>query len=83
MKQAGLKGYDYYKYVGVSVFHNIFEKEYPTYFLAIYFENVKDFENFEKSNELAVCRKTLLDVFPMGFKYEWYVQYQLVKSLRG
>ena len=37
LKQEGLKGYDYYKYVGVSVFHNVFEKEYPIYFSAIYF----------------------------------------------
>jgi len=40
MKQEGLKGYDYYKYVGISVFHNIYEKEYPTYFSATYFESM-------------------------------------------
>jgi hypothetical protein len=83
MKQAGLKGYDYFKYAGVSVnFDNLLEKEYPTYLSAIYFENIKDFENFEKSNELAVCKKTLRDIFPRGLKYEWYVQYQLIQSWR-
>jgi len=82
MKQHGLQGYDYFKYIGVSVMHNIFETEYPTYFSAIYFENMKDFENFEKSNELEVCKKTLRDIFPRGLKYEWYVQYQLVRSYK-
>jgi hypothetical protein len=83
MKQAGLKGYDYFKYTGMSVnYPNLLEKEYPTYFSAIYFENIKDFENFEKSNELAICKKTMRNIFPSGLKYEWYVQYQLVKSWR-
>jgi len=83
MKQAGLKGYDYFKYVGISVnYDNLLAEEYPIYLSAIYFENIKDFENFEKSNELAVCNRTLWDIFPRGLKYEWYVQYQLVQSWR-
>jgi hypothetical protein len=82
IKQAGLKGYDFFKYNGVSVFHNAFEKEYPAYFSAIYFENIQVFKNFEKSNELAVCKRTLFDLFPEGLKGEWYVQYQLTKSWR-
>jgi hypothetical protein len=68
MKQPGLKGFDYYKYVGISVNPSNLEMEHPAYFSAIYFEN---------SNELAVCKKTLRDIFPRGLKYEWYVQYQL------
>jgi hypothetical protein len=80
LKQVGLKGYDYYKHIGIAVNYENLEQEYPTYLTAIYFENIKDFEIFEKSNELAVCRKTLRDIFPRGPKYEWYAQYQLLQS---
>ena len=82
MKQAGLKGYDYFRYVGVSVNYENLQQEYPACLSAIYFENIKDFENFEKSNDLEACKKTLRDIFPRGPSYQWYVQYQLVKSWR-
>jgi hypothetical protein len=81
MNQAGFKGYDYYKFVNISVnYDNLLEREYSTYLSAIYFENSKSFENFEKSHELSVSKKTLRDVFPHGLEYKWYVQYQLQQS---
>lgn len=83
MKQAGLKGYDYYQYRGISVnYPNLMEREYPMYLSAIHFENIEAFERFEKSNELAVCKRTMREIFPSGLVYQWYVQYQLVKSWR-
>jgi hypothetical protein len=83
MQKKGLKEYDFYKYIGISVnFDNLLLKEYPTYLSVIYFENIRDFENFEKSHELAVCKRTLRDIFPRGLEYQWYVQYELVQSWR-
>jgi hypothetical protein len=80
VRQSGLKGYDYFEYLRISVFN--LQVEYPTYLSAIYFDSISDFENFEKSKELEVCRKTLRDIFPHGLKYEWYIQYQLTQSWR-
>ena len=81
MNQAGLKGYDYFKYVGLSInYEKLIEKDYPTYVSVNYFEDIKDFENFENSKELAACKKTLRSIFPNGLRYQWYVQYHLVKS---
>jgi hypothetical protein len=83
MKQSGFKGYDYFKFVSIAVnYDNLLEKEYPIYLSAVYFENIKAFENFEKSNELAVCKNTLRDIFPKGLNYKWYVQYQLIQTWR-
>jgi hypothetical protein len=83
MKQPGLQGYDYYKHIGIAVnYENLMEKEYPAYLSAIYFENIRDFENFEKSSELAICRKTLRNIFPSGLNYKWYVQCELARSLK-
>jgi hypothetical protein len=81
MNQAGFKGYDYFKFVNISVnYDKLLEKEYPVHLSAIHFENINAFENFEKSHELSVSKKTLRDIFPRGLEYKWYVQYQLLQS---
>jgi hypothetical protein len=58
------------------------EQEYPRYLSVIYFENMPDIDNYEKSTELAALQKSLRGVFPRGLNYKWYVQYQLTKSFK-
>lgn len=82
MKQPGVKGYDFFKFTGTQVRNYVREPDYPTYLSFMYFENMQAFENFERSPELTIFYKTLLNVFPLGLNYTWYVQYQLMKSFR-
>jgi heme-degrading monooxygenase HmoA len=55
---------------------------YPAYVSIIRFEDIKSFENFEKSPELAAFRQGLRIEFPKNLEYKWYVQYQLMRSWR-
>jgi hypothetical protein len=84
MKLPGLIGYDQYEDTGLrrEGREYIQELEYPKYLSIIYFENLKAFEDFEKSPELAGFQKVMRSVLPRRLKYEWHVQYQLVGSLR-
>ena len=49
----------------------------------VYLENIEAFENFMTSPEIATFEKTKRGLFPLGLKYTWHVQYQLVNSLRN
>jgi hypothetical protein len=51
--------------------------EYPQDLSIIYFENLKAYQNFEKSREFAAFRKTLAAEFPNGLNYKWNVVYRL------
>jgi len=83
MKLPGIKGYDFFKDTGIRVVPTFREKDYPTYLSVVYFQDVKAFENYEKSTEVATLRKNLMQVFPpLGPNFKWYVQYRLEKSLR-
>ena len=81
IKQPGLVGYDWYEYTSLHR-HNAREVEYPRYLSIVYFENLNAFENFIKSPELAGFQRAMRSVFPNGLKYEWNIQYQLVKSFK-
>ena len=83
LRLPGFKGYDWYKYMGLGRGPDMREHEYPGYISMIYFENTSAFDNFVKSPELASFLKVMRSVFPRALKYEWYVQYQLVKSVRN
>ena len=83
LKLPGLAGYDWYKDTGLR--GGIREEkgwEYPEYLSIIYFENLKAYEDFVKSPELAGFQKSIRSVIPRRLGYIWYVQYQLQKSLR-
>jgi heme-degrading monooxygenase HmoA len=84
LRLPGFKGYDWYKYTGPGrQSQNAREQEYPSYVSLIYFENTRAFDNFVKSPELASFLKVMRSVFAHGLGYEWYVQYQLIKSVRN
>jgi hypothetical protein len=82
LKLPGFMGYDWYQDSGQRRTMGQRESEYPKYLSIIYFENIKAYDDFEKSPELVALQKSMRRVFPRGLKYEWYVQYQLVKSFR-
>ena len=83
LKQTGVRGYDYYKFLGRRQGgSNPRELDYPAYLSILYFENLEDFARYEKSPELITFHRTLRNTFPGGFDYFWYVQYQLVSSQR-
>jgi hypothetical protein len=90
VKNCGLKGYDYLKDVGDDHLKDIGqvpsfpskEREYPPYISVLYFEDLKAFQHFEESLEQVSFQRALRNVFPLGFMYKWYVQYQLQKSWR-
>jgi hypothetical protein len=82
MKQPGVKGYDFYKFTGTQVTNVVRETDYPAHLSVFYFENMQAFENFERNPERTTFHKIIRNVFPLGLNYSWYVQYQLIDSLR-
>jgi hypothetical protein len=84
LKLPGVRGYDFFRDTGVRINQYARETKYPVYLSVVYFEDIKSFEQFEKSHELERFRKNLMQVFPpLGPNIKWYVQYQLIKSWRG
>jgi heme-degrading monooxygenase HmoA len=82
MKLPGLLGYDWYEDTGLRRRQDIRETKYPKYLSIIYFENLKAYEDYEKSSEFVALQKSMRSVFPHGLNYKWHVQYQLMKSFR-
>ena len=85
MKLPGLKQYVRYKYAHVNIPDTDKTKryvEYPPYLSILTFENIKAFENYEKSLELAAYRSCIAAYFPKGLDFRWYVQYQLMRNWR-
>jgi heme-degrading monooxygenase HmoA len=82
MKLPGLMGYDWYEDTKLRRTKEIRELNYPEYLSIIYFENLKAFEDFEKSPELVALQKSMRSVFPRGLNLQWHVQYELIKSFR-
>jgi hypothetical protein len=82
MKLPGLKGCDWYEYTKLHRIKEIRELNYPEYLSIIYFENLKAFDDFEKSPELVALQKSMRSVFPRGLNLQWHVQYELIKSFR-
>jgi hypothetical protein len=86
MKLPGLKAYNRFHHSGQdfqeSKDYRARETEYPTCLSMLYFEDVKAFENYERSPELIAFREAIRMNFPGSLDYKWYVQYQLVKSWR-
>jgi hypothetical protein len=80
LKMPGLAGYDWYQDTGRRRRQDTRETEYPPYLSIIYFENIKAYENYAESPELAAVNKSMRSVFPRGLNFQWLVQYQLVKS---
>jgi hypothetical protein len=82
MKLPGLIGYDWYKDTGLRGSQDGERWEYPECLSIIYFETLKDYDNFVKSPELAGFQKAIRSIIPYRLGYIWNVQYQLVKSWR-
>lgn len=58
--------------------HNI-NPEFPQDLSIIYFENIKAYQNFLISKELAVYEKTLVTAFPNELNYRWDVAFRLAR----
>jgi hypothetical protein len=83
LRLPGLVGYDWYKDTGLRFgLHEEEGWEYPKYLSMVYFENIKAFENYAISPELAGFQKSIRSIIPRRLGYSCYVQYQLVKSWR-
>jgi hypothetical protein len=84
IKFPGLKGYDWYQYLGSGFGRRSGTRveNYPKYLSALYFDNIQAFNDFVNSQELASFLKAMRSVFPRGLEYRWYVQYQLTQSWR-
>jgi hypothetical protein len=81
MRNCGLKGYDYFKFCCLG--ENIsMETQYPPYISVLHFENLKAFDEFERSSEMVSFQSALRNILPFGLNYRRYVQYQLTNSLR-
>lgn len=85
MKLPGLKEYGLYRIVDVRLPEMYRVKDnsvHPRWLSILHFENMKAFEDYEKSRELAAMRGALRAPFPAGLDYKWYVQYELMRSWR-
>jgi hypothetical protein len=84
MKMPGLKGYDWYQYLGAGFGRSADTRvvNYPRYLSVLYFADIPAYDDFVNSQELASFLKAMRRVFPRGLDYRWYVQYQLTQSWR-
>jgi hypothetical protein len=83
MKLPGLQEYNYCRILDFEQPEIQRPKDpsvHPTYLSVLQFENLKAFENYEKSMELAAFREAMKIPFPGGLNFHWYVQYQLMGS---
>jgi len=88
MKSTGLIDYRRYRFIdvpstGLSDIQTPKRSvEYPPYLSILTFANIKTFESYEASLELAAFKSAIQGQFPLGLNYKWYVQYQLTQSWR-
>ena len=86
LKNAGLTGFAFYRFKVKSLqgssFHLPDDVAYPQYLSIYEFENLKAFNTFENSLELAAFRGATEVGFANSLTPKWYVQYQLMKSRR-
>jgi len=88
MRLPGLREYTRYKLIdvdptGLTAIQRIKRPiEYPPRLSILTFDNIKAFENYEKSLELEAFKRALEAYFPFGLNYQWYVQYRLIRSYR-
>lgn len=88
MRLPGLRGYVKYKLIEIeraglmSDYTLPKTREYPPSLSILTFDSIRAFENYENSLELAAFKVGLQAPFPLGLSYQWYVQYQLMKSWR-
>jgi hypothetical protein len=87
MRLPGLREYTRYKLIDVDPKGLTFQTtkrpiEYPPRFSILTFDNVKAFENYERSLELAAFNRAIEVLFPFGLNYQCYVQYRLIRSWR-
>ena len=83
MKLRGLKEYNYCRILDFVSHEVMWPKDilvHPIYLSVLQFENLKAFQNYEKSMELAAFREAIKVPFPKGLNFQWYVQYQLMGS---
>lgn len=83
MKLSGLREYNYCRIMDLEEPEVARPKDisvHPIYLSVLQFENLKAFENYEKSMELAAFREAMKVPFPKGLNFHWYVQYQLMGS---
>jgi len=83
MKLPSLKKYSHCRILDYEQHEVMRPKDlsvHPTYLSVLQFENLKAFENYEKSMELAAFREAMKIPFPKGLDFHWYVQYQLMGS---
>jgi hypothetical protein len=82
MKIPGFGGYDWYNNTGLRLRDFVAESEYPEYLSVMYFESIKQYDEFLISPELAGFYKAMRSVLPNRLIYSWYTQYQLFQSWR-
>ncbi len=85
MKLPGLKQYNYYKIIDFEFpeWQKVSEPNvHPIYLSILHFDDVKAFENYEKSLEHYALKGALKTLFPRGLDYKWYVQYRVLQSGR-
>lgn len=82
MKLRGIKAANFYNFTGRTSQKEIANPDYPQSLAIFYFEDLKSYDNFGKSPELAVFRKAIKSDFPSGVNIRWNEQYQLMKSFR-
>jgi hypothetical protein len=58
------------------------ESKYPVYLNILYFENLKAFEEYESSPELASFKRDMKHEVSDSLVTKWYFQYELIKSWR-
>ena len=71
---TGLRAADRYQIVKEN-------PKYPKYIQIMRFDNLKSFQEYDKSEELNAVRRSMDANFP-GSDYAWYVQYQRRNSWR-
>jgi hypothetical protein len=84
MKLPGVIAYNHYQLLEIGFIQMQIGPipEQPSYLSVVHFENVKAYENYAKSKEVAAFRAAIKSEFSGNLEFKWYVQYQLTKSWR-
>lgn len=84
MEIPGIKGYDFYKWLGDRPeMETAKEKDYPLYLSIQYFENAEAYNLYEKSPELAAFKKAIENTFPGSVTQRWSVSYLILSSIEN
>jgi hypothetical protein len=81
---TGIKGYDFYRWLGYQpITERATTKDYPLFLTAQYFDSIEACEMYEQSPELASFKKAIENTFPAALRQSWNVSYRITSAVEN